>query len=275
MTVLIAPQAAVLGPPPDLATHFKECGAMDSNLTLAPGGRMVITDDILRGNIGDFAAMSMAAIVARDGMVARAAILPLSVAASRVDPRNRAKYEKLFALIEDTAFDPGVRESAESLIHSRFRESQIRDLVSELGGVIQPARQRYQAFLEVVKLLAEKKISQPLFLDEFTEFTRAVAGKLDFGIYSLCVDRLFVSPRIPFSVKTTLFAEVLKYPPRVRKELVTNLMSSSTADIQLIRHARHEMAGVMTREQLTEIALFTTLKMAWQAQKTAPRRSAA
>ena len=275
MTTHFDLHASKLAPPPDLATHFQECAAMDANLTLAPGERLVITDDILNGGIVDFAAMSMAAIVARDSMVARAAVLPLSIAASRVDPRQRGKYEKLFALIEDTAFDPAVRETAESLIHTRFRETQIRDLVAELGGVIQPARKRYRAFLDVINLLVAKKVSAPLFLDEFTEFTRAVAGKLDFGIYSLCLDRMFSSERIPLAVKTMLFGEVLKYPPRVRKELVTNLMSSATADVELVRHARREMAGVMTREQLTEITLFTTLKLAWQAQKSAPRRSAA
>jgi len=265
-----------LVPPRDLAAHFQECGALNANLTLAPGERLVITDDVLGGAITDFAAISMAAIVARDGMVARAAILPLGVAASRVDKSKKAKYEKLFALIEDTAFDSGARETAEALIHSRFREAQIRDLVLELGGTIQPARQRYRAFLDVVRALTDRKISQAMFLDEFLEFTRTVAGKLDFGIYAMCVDRLFTSPRIPLRVKTALFTEVLRYPPQVRKELVTNLISSPTAEPELVRQARQEMAATMTRDQITEIILFTTLKRAWQAQRAhAAARSAA
>lgn len=260
-----------LGQPRDLATHFMECGALNTNLTLAPGARMVITDDFLGGQVSDLAAISMAAIVARDGMVAKAAILPLGLAASKLKASERAKYERLFALIEDTAFDSGVRESAEALIHAKFRDNQIKELAAELGGTVGPARQRYKAFLDVVKLLAERKISESLFLDEFMDFTRTVAGKLDFGIYAMCVDRLFVSERIPVMVKASLLREICTYPPLIRKELVTNLLASSKADAELIRYARQEVANVLTREQLTEIFLFTTLKLAWAAQKDRPR----
>jgi len=263
--------AAGLGQPRDLATHFMECGALNTNLTLAPGARMVITDDFLGGQVADLAAISMAAIVARDGMVAKAAILPLGLAASKLKASERAKYERLFALIEETAFDQGVRESAETLIHAKFRENQIKELAAELGGTVGPARQRYKAFLDVVKLLTEKKISEALFLDEFMDFTRAVAGKLDFGIYSMCVDRLFVSERIPVMVKASLLREICNYPPLIRKELVTNLLSSPKVDPELIRYARQEVANVLSREQLTEIFLFTTLKLAWAAQKDRPR----
>jgi len=264
-----------IGSRPDLAQHFMECGALNTNLTLAPGERMVISDDLFNGTIKNLTAISMAAVVARDGMVARAAILPLGTAANRVDRAKRAKYEKLFALIEESAFDAGAREAAEALIHSRFREAQIRELAAELGGTIQPARLRYRAFLDIIKLLTEKKISEALFLDEFLDFTRTVAGKLDFGIYSMCVDRLFASRRIPLAVQVSLFKEVLKYPPLVRKELVTNLMASEKARPELVAQARHEMAGLMTRDQLHEIVLFTTLKLAWQAQRAVPRRAAA
>ena len=264
-----------LGAPPDLAAHFMECGSLNTNLTLAPGERMVITDDLFNGTVRDLAAVSMAAVVARDGMVARAAILPLGIAASRVTSANRGKYEKLFALIEDTAFDSGAREAAEALIHSRFRETQIRDLVEELGGTIQPARLRYRAFLDVIKLLTAKKISEALFLDEFLDFTRAVAGKLDFGIYSMCLDRLFASRSVPLEVQVSLLKEVLKFPPLVRKELSTNLLAAPKARPELVAQARREMAGLMTRDQLTEIVLFTTLKLAWQAQRAIPGRAAA
>lgn len=284
MDTTIEPPAATVAParliaaplgPGDLAAHFMECGSLNTNLTLAPGGRMVITDDLLNGTVADFAAMSMAAIVARDGMVARAALLPLGVAAAKVSPAQRAKYEKLFALIEETAFDDGARESAEALIHARFREAQIQELANELGGTVGPARQRYRDFLEVVKKLTARRISEPLFIDEFLDFTRNVAGKLDFGIYAMCVDRLFTSERIPIMVKVSLLREVLKYPPLVRKELVTNLLSSPAAAPELVRHARQEMAGSMTHEQLTEIFLFTTLKLAWQAQRRPAGQTAA
>lgn len=272
MTVSFEQPITPSAPASDLAAHFMECGSLNTNLTLAKGDRMVITDDLLNGTVQDFAAMAMAAVVARDGMVARAALIPLGVVASKVDGRNRAKYEKLFALIEESAFDDGAREGAEALLHSSFRETQIRELAGELGGTVGPARQRYRAFLDVVKLLTEKRISEALFLDEFMDFTRQVAGKLDFGIYAICVDRLFVSERIPIVVKMSLFKEILKYPPLVRKELVTNLLSSPTAEPELIRVARHEAAGILTREQLTEIILFTTLKLAWAAQRVAPGR---
>ena len=273
MNTAPAPNRTTLSPPGDLAAHFMECGALNTNLTLAPGERMVITDDLLNGRIGDMAAISMAAIVARDAQVAKAAVLPLGVAASKMTGKDRAKYERLFALIEETAFDEGVRESAETLIAARFRESQIKDIAAELGGTVGPARQRYRAFLDVVKLLAAKKISESLFLDEFLDFTRTVAGKLDFGIYALCVDRLFVSGRIPIVVKVSLLREICKYPPLVRKELITNLMASDKAEPELVRYASQEMAGVMTREQLTEIMLFTTLKRAWAAQRKAPQKA--
>jgi hypothetical protein len=268
-----ATKSAGLFAPRDMAAHFMECGALDTNLTLAPGLRMVITDDLLNGTIGDMAALSMAAIVARDGMVAKAAVLPLGIAASKLKPSDRVKYERLFALIEETAFDSGARESAEALIHSAFRENQIRELATELGGTVGPARQRYRSFLEVVKLLADRKISEGLFLDEFLEFTRAVAGKLDFGIYALCIDRLFISAQVPIMVKASLLKEICKYPPLVRKELVTNLLSSPKAEPELVQFARQEVAKVMTHDQLTEIVLFTTLKLAWAAQRQRPRKA--
>lgn len=272
MNTTIDPPVSSLAPPRDLAAHFKECGSLNTNLTLGPGERLVITDDLLDGTVDDLAAVTMAAIVARDGTVARAAVLPLGIAASRVKAGDRVKYERLFALIEETAFDGAARESAEALIHARFRESQIKDLAAELGGTVGPARQRYRAFLEVVKLLTEKKISEPLFLEEFLDFTRAVAGKLDFGIYSLCIDRMFISERIPILVKISLLREICKYPTLIRKELITNLLSSEKVEPEMIRYARQEVAAVLSREQLTEIFLFTTLKLAWAAQRHAPRR---
>lgn len=260
----------LLARPTDLASHFMECGALNTNLSMAPGERLVITDDLLNGTIVDYTAMTMAAIVARDSQVARAAIIPLSVAASKVKPRDREKYQRLFQLIEETAFDDSVRESAEALIAANFRESQIRELAAELGGTIGPARTRYRAFLDIIRLLTEKKISEAGFLDEFLDFTRNVAGKLDFGIYALCVDRLFVSEYIPVAVKLSLFAEILKYPPLVRKELITNLLSSPKVHPDFARHAQSQLAGGMSRNQLTEIILFTMLKRSWQFQKLAP-----
>lgn len=257
----------------DLALHFLDCGALNTNLSLAPGKRLVITDDLLNGTVGDLAAISMAAIVSRDVQVARAAMIPLSVAAGASVGADRARFEELFRLIEDSAFDRSVRESADTLIITQFRESQIRELVEELGGAVGPARERYRAFLDIVRMVVEKRISGTAFLDEFVEFTRAVAGKLDFGIYSMCVDRLFGSESIPLPVKSFLFKEVLRFPPLIRKELVSNLMSSATAPAELVRIAHGELANVLTHDQIREIILFTTLKLAWQAQVSRPARN--
>lgn len=267
--------AATGAPVADLASHFLECGTLNTNITLAPGERIVITDDLLEGRIFDLSALSMAAVVARDGMVGRAAIIPLAQAASRQGRKRRQRFERLFELIEESAFDEGVRESAEHLVHASFREAEIRDLARELGGTVGPARLRYRAFLDVVRQLTLRKIPEDVFIEEFLDFTRQVAGKLDFGIYAVCVDRMFTSARIPVIIKVSVLREVLRFPPLVRKELVTNLLSSPHAAPELVRHARHELAGAVSREQLTEIFLFTTLKLAWAAQRAPQGRAAA
>lgn len=259
-----------LNPSSDLARHFQECGALNTNLSLAPGKRLVITDDLLNGTVADMAALSIAAIVSRDGQVARAAMIPLSIAASGADRKDQARFERLFQLIEEAAFDPAVRESADAMIVSRFRETQIRELVEELGGVVGPARVRYRAFLDIIRMLVDKRISGAAFLDEFVEFTHVVAGKLDFGIYSMCVDRLFGSENVPLPVKTFLLKEVLRFPPLIRKELLTNLLSSTSAPGELVLFARGELASVLTRDQIKEVFLFATLKLAWRAQAALP-----
>jgi hypothetical protein len=254
----------------DLARHFMECGTLNTNLSLAPGERLVITDDLLNGTVDDLAAISMAAVASRDGQVGRAAVIPLGLAAQRSRHRDRDRYERLFHLIEETAFDQTVRESADALIVAHFREARIRELVGELGGSVGPARMRYRTFLDTVRQLVDNRISQGAFRDEFIDFTRAVAGRLDFGIYSMCLDRLFASGNIPLDVKVLLLAEVLGYPPLVRKELLTNLLASPNAPGELVRYARGRLASVMTHDQIREVMLFTTLKLIWQSRKDAP-----
>lgn len=257
---------AILDPAPDLARHFLECGALNANLSLAPGKRLVITDDLLNGTIVDMAAIAIAAIVSRDAQVAKAAMIPLGLAAGAARSEDRLRYEQLFHLIETEAFDPGVRESADALLMARFRESQLRELVAELGGAVGPARERYRAFLDVVRQLVDKRISVAAFLDEFLEFTHVVAGKLDFGIYAMCIDRLFGSENIPLPVKVFLLKEVIRFPSLVRKEILTNLLSSQTAPVELIRMAHTDMGSTLNSQQIREVVLFTTLKLAWQAQ---------
>jgi hypothetical protein len=249
----------------DLARHFLDCGRLNTNLSLAPGRRLVITDDFLDGTVGDPTALAVAAIIAPDNQVARAAIIPLAAAAHEAGRADRQRYERLFRLIEETAFDQTVRDSADMLLAARFREAEIRDLAEELGGAVGPARQRYRDFLDVVKRLVGGDISQAAFLDEFVEFTRAVAGKLDFGIYAMCVDRLFVSPTVPFVIKPMLLREVLRYPPLIRKEILSNLLSSAEAPTELVRFARGALGGILSHDQIREVFLFAALKLAWQA----------
>ena len=261
-------------PGTDLAAHFMECGVLGANMTLARGERMVITDDILRGSITDRAAFGIAAVVARDTMVGQAALVPLAQSAARFDARRREKFERLFTLIEQHAFAPTVRNAARQMLEARSLEAEARALGQELGGIIHPARMRYRKFLDVVKLLMNRKISRALFLDEFADFTKVVAGKLDFGIYALCVDRLFVSMHIPVQIKADLFGQILTFPPLVRKELVTSMLASSQTPAQLKSHAQREMACVLPHEQLTDMMLFTTLKRSWAAQKSRAKQAA-
>ena len=271
---MTAQSPSTVRPVADLAAHFKECGELGANMTLARGERMVITDDILRGGITDRAAFSMAAVVARDSMVGQAALLPLGQFAARFDGRRREKFERLFTLIEETAFSPDVRTTAQSMLRARNLDAEVKALGADLGGIIHPARQRYRQFLEVIKALIARKVTRPLFLEEFADFTKIVAGKLDFGIYALCVDRLFVSVNIPLQVKADLFAQVLTFPPLIRKELVTNLLASIEAPSQLKQFAQRELACVLTHDQQTDIKLFTTLKRSWAVQKVRAGKAA-
>ncbi len=264
----------MLQPTSDLATHFLQCGNVGANLTLAPGERMVITDDILRRSQFDRAAFGMAAVVARDAMVGQAALLSLGQFATRMSTSRREKFERLFTLIEESAFSSDVRSAAQNILQARSLDAEVKALSHELGDIINPARLRYRQFLDVVKALINRKISRDLFNDEFADFTKTVAGKLDFGIYALCVDRLFISKNIPMEIKGDIFAQILTFPPLIRKELVTNLLSSSTAPGKLVQYAQRELAIIMDRPQLTEIMLFTTLKLSWAAQKDRADRAA-
>ena len=262
-----SPAVAPLTKGSDLATHFMECGALGTNLTFSNGSRLLITDDLVKGRILDQSAFGMAAVVARDGMVGQTALLPLGMLAARADSKRREKIERLLALIEETAFDTKVRSAAQSLANARFLEAEVRTLGHELGAIIQPARKRYKQFLDIVRALMEKRISHPLFVDEFNEFTRAVAGKLDFGVYSLCLDRLFANSLIPVDIKVDLLDQIFRFPPLVRKELLTNLMASAKAPPELIQYADSRLASYLTHNQVTEVMLFTTLKLSWAAQR--------
>lgn len=62
-------------------------------------------------------------------------------------------------------------------------------------------------------------------MEEFNEFTQEVAGKLDFGIYSFCIDSIYSSLKIPVTVKKLLALELLNFPPLIRRELLSNILA--------------------------------------------------
>ncbi len=248
--------------PPDLADHFIECSGTGRHLTMPEDGRYVISDDFWTGRVKNQVAASVASIYASDILVARAAVIPLGIEANRLPNSEKAKYEELFELIEKRALSGQVRDSARALLEDGFRESRIREIEAQLGGNLTPARKRYRAFLEVVRQLTEKKISRGAFLDEFFEFTKAVAGKLDFGIYSYCLDRIFISRQIGLDIKEFLVQEIINYPPLVRKELITNLLSSPGQDPVLVRFATRMAVRELNDTALTDVYLLTSLKTA-------------
>ena len=61
----------------NLADHFLTCAKLGRYLTVASGSRFIITDDLREKNFMPDAA-AMAAIYSRDGLVAEAALLPIS-----------------------------------------------------------------------------------------------------------------------------------------------------------------------------------------------------
>ncbi len=253
----------------DLADHFHDCCEHGRHLTMPNDGRYVISDDFWAGRLADAAAASFASIYASDVLVARAAVIPLGFAANKIAPSKKARYEELFDLIEKQALSPEVRSSARALLESGFRESRIREIEDDLGGSLSPARKRYRAFLEVVRQLTEKKISRGAFLDEFFDFTRTVAGKLDFGIYSYCLDRIFINPAIGLDIKEFLVQEISKYPPLVRKELISNLLSVPGQDPSLVRYTTRHMIQSLSQKALTDLYMMISFKTSQWAKKQA------
>lgn len=136
----------------DLADHFLTCAKLGRYLTVASGSRFVITDDLREEKVIPEAA-AIAAIYSRDALVAEAALLPLCQNIPIMNVAQRDKYERLFHLIEEQTFEDEVKNAAQSLIASRFRAAEIRDLEAELGNKLNPARSRYRKFLIVVRKL--------------------------------------------------------------------------------------------------------------------------
>ncbi len=244
----------------DLADHFLACTKLGRYLTVADGSRFVITDDFRATPVLP-AAAAMASIYSKDVLVAQAALLPLSETAQKLAPSQKEKYERLFALIEEEALSDSVQSSARAIRQAHFRAAEIRAIEAELGDTLSPARQRYRAFLEVVKKLMERKVTAGPFLDEFREFTQDVAGKLDFGIYSFCLDRLFGSLRVPMKVKKLLVLELLNYPPLVRRELLTNILAFPGQTKELIDFVKYMVSTQLGNNTAIEIELLEAFKL--------------
>lgn len=248
--------------PVNLADHFLECCKLNRYLTVADGHRFMITEDFERNALVPADAAAMAAIYSRDKLVAQAAILPLGQLAKKLkSKRDRASYERLFQLIEEQALDERVRDSAHSLLERGFREAEIKSIEAELNDQLSPARARYRDFLDIVRRMMDGAMTPPAFIEEFKSFTADVAGRLDFGIYSFCLDRLFGSLRIPETVKQLLVGELLIFPPLVRRELLTNILVFPGQTENLKRFVRNTVLAELGRSVAVEIELLEAYRM--------------
>ena len=244
----------------NLADHFLTCAKLGRYLTVASGSRFIITDDLREKNFMPDAA-AMAAIYSRDGLVAEAALLPLSQTIPIMDVAQRDKYERLFHLIGEQTLAGDVRNAAQSLIASRFRAAEIRDLEAELGNKLNPARLRYRDFLVVVRKLMVREISERSFMDEFKGFTQEVAGRLDFGIYSFCIDSIYSSQKIPITVKKLLALEFLNFPPLIRRELISNILAEPRQTGNMADFVSAMIDRYLALETVIEIKLLKDLKL--------------
>ena len=200
-------------------------------------------------------------IYSKDNLVAEAALMALSGRVTLLKGTEREKYERLFHLIEQQALSGDVRQNARTLIEGRFRDSEIRDIEFQLGGKISPARTRYRLFLGIIKKLIDKELTAKTFIEEFREFPGAVAGKLDFGIYSFCLDSLFRSIQIPEVVKRLLINEILGFPPLIRRELISNVLSHPGLTDGFKKFVGSIMDHNLAPEILIEIGLLKDLKL--------------
>jgi len=244
----------------NLADHILTCAKLGRYLTVASGTRFVITDDLRNEEILPEAA-AMAAIYSKDGLVAEAALLPLSQTIPMMDVKQRDKYERLFHLIEEQTLAGEVQNAAQALIGARFRAAEIRGLEAELGNKLNPARRRYRKFLIVVRKLMDQNISERSFIDEFKGFTQEVAGKLDFGIYSFCIDSMYRSRQISVAVKKLLALELLTYPPLIRRELISSILAYPGQTHDLVSFVSTMMERYLALETVIEIELLKDLKL--------------
>jgi len=245
---------------PDLADHFVACSSLGRYLTVFDESRFVITDDFIENGTVDRTAAAVASIFSNDPLVAEAALLPLSKAAQRKAIGKRKNYEELFQLIEKEALNTSVKVSAQSMLETGFQKIRIREIECSLDEKVSPARSRYRSFLKIVRYLIEHKITPQLFRDEFLEFTYAVAGRLDFGIYSFCIDRIFDNGEIPLRAKGFLISELLEFPAIIRRELLTNILTLQGHNKRLTSFVREAISEKLGSVVATEIELLVGLK---------------
>lgn len=246
---------------PGMADHFVTSSKLGRYLTFQATGRFLISDDFSSTKIRiPKDAQAIAAICSRDDLVARAAIMPLAHRAATMDGASREAYEELFELIERQTLSAGVREGAAAVLQSGFREVRIRELEALLTDDLNPARKRYREFLKTVRQLIEQRVTSSVFIDDFLDFTKNVAGRLDFGIYSFCLDRILATPMIPLQVKKLVTIELLNFPPLVRRELLSNAMANPNVDSQVKAFMRHAVAMHLDKEQAVEIDLLEAVK---------------
>jgi len=244
-----------------LADHFVTCNKLGRYLTFQANGRFLITDDFGSSSLAiPKDAQAVASICSKDDLVARAALMPLARRAASLDDVRREAFEELFELIESQTLSPSVREGAASVLQSGFRETRIRELEAVLSDDLNPARKRYRQFLEVVREMIEGRIQSGTFIDDFVDFTRSVAGHLDFGIYSYCLDRIFASPLISLQVKKMVTVEVLRFPPLVRRELLSNALANKGVDRAAKDFMRHAISLHLDKSQALEIELLEAVK---------------
>tara|TARA_B100001094_G_C18135197_1_gene774649 strand:- start:417 stop:1241 length:825 start_codon:yes stop_codon:yes gene_type:complete len=244
----------------NLADHFLDCAKLGRFLTIETDIRFFITDDFINNSILHEAA-AMAAIYSKDNLVAEAALMPLGGKLSTISGNGREKYERLFELIRNETLSDPVRARAKNIIDSRFDSNEIRDLGAQLGSRISPARDRYKNFLSIVKKLMENNITSKPFIEEFRNFTDNVAGKLDFGIYSFCLDNMFKNIKISEDIKKLLLIELLSFPNLIRRELLSNLLSQPNQKAELIEFTNMTLNQQLSPESVVEIILLKDIKM--------------
>lgn len=244
-----------------MADHFVMCSRLGRYLTFQASGRFLITDDFATPKLSiPKDAQALAAICSKDELVARAALMPLAHRAASLDDGRREAFEELFELIERQTLSPLVREGALAVLQSGFRENRIRELEAVLSDDLSPARTRYRKFLEVVRELIEGRLASGSFIDEFVDFTKSVAGRLDFGIYSYCMDRIIATPLIPLQVKKMVTVEIMRFPPLIRRELLSNALANGGVDRPTKDFIRHAISMHLPKGQLLEIELLEAVK---------------